>query len=267
MTPSTPPTMPALFIGHGSPMNAIEDNSYTQSLHRLGERLPRPKAILCISAHWQTKGTFITSTDKPKQIYDFYGFPEELYAVKYDAPGSSVAALKIHSAIDNFKIDFDNGQWGLDHGTWCVLRHLYPAADIPVLQLSLNVNLTPQQHFDLGRELQKLREHGIMIIGSGNIVHNLRTISWNENETPLPWASQFHEWFKNNLKNGTTASLINDFHASESGLKSVPTLEHYLPALYTLGARTPQDKLEIIVDQVQNASISMLSFLFTPSQN
>jgi len=161
MTIQNSQTMPALFIGHGSPMNAIEDNSYTQSLRKLGERLPRPKAILCISAHWQTKGTFVTSTDTPKQIYDFYGFPEELYNVKYKAVGSSVAALKIHSVIENFKIDFDNGQWGLDHGTWCVLQHLYPKADIPVLQLSLNVNLTPQEHFNLGRELNKLRELGI----------------------------------------------------------------------------------------------------------
>ena len=247
-------------------MNAIEDNSYTQSLRKLGERLPRPKAILCISAHWQTKGTFVTSTDTPKQIYDFYGFPEELYNVKYKAVGSSVAALKIHSVIENFKIDFDNGQWGLDHGTWCVLQHLYPKADIPVLQLSLNVNLTPQEHFNLGRELNKLRELGIMIIGSGNIVHNLRTISWNENETPLAWAAEFDNWFKTNLINKNIDALINNFHDSPSGLKSIPTLEHYLPALYVLAAASPLDKLNITYEQIQNASISMLSFEFASSQ-
>ncbi len=266
MTNSPKQIMPVLFIGHGSPMNALADNSYTQKLNQLGTQLPRPKAILCISAHWQTNGTYITSTDKPKTIYDFGGFPDELYQVKYDAPGSSVAALKIHSVIENFKINFDNGEWGLDHGTWSVLKHLYPQADIPVLQLSLDVNLTPQQHFNLAKELYQLRELGLLIIGSGNIVHNLRTISWNESEPPFKWANDFNEWFKSHLQSKDFAPLVNDYLQHESGRKSVPTPEHYLPALYTLGAGHVDDKLEIIVDQMQNASISMLSFMLTPSQ-
>jgi 4,5-DOPA dioxygenase extradiol len=255
-------TMPVVFIGHGSPMNAIAQNSYTEILKNFGATLERPKAILCISAHWLTEGTFITSTANPKIIYDFYGFPEDLYKVQYPAPGSPDAALFVQHSIENTNIKFDNGQWGLDHGTWSVLKHMFPKADIPVLQLSLDINLNAQGHFKLGHELSKLREQGFLIVGSGNIVHNLRRISWNENETPFEWAVSFDNWFKDNLKKRHFDDITSKYLQQTHGKQSVPTPEHYFPALYIAGASAPTDQLSFITEEIQNGSISMTSFVF-----
>jgi len=260
---NTPDTlMPVIFLGHGSPMNALAENEYTKILNKLGPTLPKPKAILCVSAHWQTEGTFVTSTDNPRQIYDFYGFPRELNELKYPAKGSSAAAMKIHSLIEGTSVGFDNGHWGIDHGTWSVLIHLFPAANIPVLQLSMDLKMTPEQHYEFAKELVKLRSEGILIIGSGNIVHNLWKIGWADDAPSHPWALEFDKWFKEKLLAGDDSSLVKDFKTAPGGAESVPTLEHYLPALYVLAARTPQDKLKFIFEGMQNSSISMRSFVF-----
>jgi 4,5-DOPA dioxygenase extradiol len=258
--------MPVLFLGHGSPMNALAENDFTKSLNQLGQKIPRPKAILCVSAHWQTEGTFVTSTDNPKQIYDFYGFPRELNELKYNAKGSQVAAIKVHSMIEHTSVGFDNGQWGIDHGTWSVLIHLYPTAPVPILQLSLDLQLSPSQHYELARELVKLREEGFLIVGSGNIVHNLWKIGWADDAPAHPWALQFDSWFKEKLLSSDDKAIVNDFKTAPGGAESVPTLEHYLPALYVLGARSPEDKLSFIYEGMQNASISMRSFLLDSGQ-
>ena len=258
--------MPVLFLGHGSPMNALAENSFTKTLNSLGKSLPEPKAILCISAHWQTEGTFVTSTDNPKQIYDFYGFPRELNELKYPAKGSQVAAIKVHSLFENVSVGFDNGQWGIDHGAWSVLIHLYPQANIPVLQLSMDLKLSPQEHYELAKELIKLREEGFLVVGSGNIVHNLWKIGWADDAPAHPWATGFDEWFKEKLLSEDDKALVADFKTAPGGQESVPTLEHYLPALYVLAARKPDDKLSFIFEGIQNSSISMRSFILDSRQ-
>lgn len=259
--------MPVLFIGHGSPMNTLALNRYTQTMREFGKKLPTPKAILCISAHWETRGTMLTSTDNPKQIYDFSGFPPELHKFSYPAKGSQHAAMKIYSVVEDTRIGFDNGEWGLDHGTWSVLAHLFPEANVPVLQLSLDVNKTPEEHFKLAQELSKLRDLGILIVGSGNIVHNLRTISWQEDAPAQDWAVQFDRWFKDNAIEKNYGPLVSQFHAAPGGEKSIPSLEHYLPALYILGASLPDDRMVFFNEEIQNASISMRSFIFETSSN
>lgn len=255
--------MPVLFIGHGSPMNAIADNDYTKTLNRLGLELPAPKAILVVSAHWLTQGTFVTSTDTPKMIYDFFGFPHELFAATYPARGSQAAALKINHLIEDTRIQFDNGTWGIDHGSWSVLRHLYPKADVPALQLSIDLSQPPAWHFKFAQELVKLREEGILIIGSGNIVHNLRNFSWKEEGPVFDWALEFDQWFKQKLEARDFNSLITDYNKTETGKLSVPALDHYLPAIYALGASLPDDKLTHVYEEIQNGSIAMRSFMFS----
>lgn len=259
----TTPTMPTVFVGHGSPMNALAHNTYTETLKKWAEQNPQPKAILCISAHWQTTGTQITSSFKPRTIHDFYGFPEELFKVQYNAPGDPPLAFQIAELIQQPHISLDNGEWGFDHGTWSVLKHMYPKAEIPVLQMSLDVNKTPQQHFELGQKLSFLRDHGVLIIGSGNIVHNLRQIKWQADAEAFDWAKNFDTWYKNNLKKKDFTPLIENFQSTEGGRQSVPTTEHYLPSLYMLGASRPTDKLSLVYEEMQNASISMTSFSFS----
>lgn len=256
---------PVLFVGHGSPMNAISQNRYTKTLTQLKQLFPQPKAILCVSAHWMTKGTWVTAMEKPKTIHDFYGFPEELFAVQYPAPGSPDVARLVQSTMENQNVHLDHESWGLDHGTWSVLRHIYPEANIPVLQLSLDMEKTPQEHFQFGESLQKLREHGVFIVGSGNIVHNLRQIQWDPQAPAYTWATEFNDWIKEKLNRRDFVSLAQEFQKTEAGRLSVPTLEHYLPFLYVLGASHPQDELTIEYDEMQNASISMLSVSFKVS--
>ncbi len=254
--------MPVLFIGHGSPMNAIATNAYTMALAKMGQELPRPRAILVISAHWMTDGTFITEMSRPKTIHDFYGFPRELYDIQYAAPGDPQIARMIRDSVDAPTIQPDLEVWGLDHGTWSVLRHLYPKADIPVLQLSLNMKQGSQWHFEMGEKLAPLREQGILIMGSGNLVHNLSTMRWTPNAKPYAWAIEFDDWLKTKLQDKDFTSLINKFHETESGRLSVPSMEHYFPLYYVLGASNHMDELTFEYEEIQNGSISMRSFSF-----
>lgn len=254
--------MPVLFVGHGSPMNIIAENSYTQSLNSLGQRLPRPKAILSISAHWLTRGTHITYTENPKTIYDFYGFPEELYKIKYDAPGSMKLSEEIKKTISDIDIKLDADGWGLDHGTWAVLYHMYPKADIPVLQLSMDMTKPPQFHFELGKKLQFLREKNVLILASGNVVHNLRKIKWEEDAPPFDWSVQFNNWIKEKIKSRNEQEIMDDYLSFEAGKLSVPTPDHYYPLLYTMGATDKTESVKFEFDEIQNGSVSMLSVSF-----
>lgn len=254
--------MPVLFIGHGSPMNAIDDNGYTRAVRKLGANLPRPKAILVISAHWMTEGTWITAMEKPKTIHDFYGFPQALFDVQYPAPGSPEIAKLIRESVPDPKIHADTEMWGLDHGAWSVLRHLYPQADVPVMQLSLHMEQPAEYHFQLGRQLARLRDEGVLLLGSGNLVHNLRRIRWEAHVQPFDWAVEFDEWIKEKITQRDFAALMRDFRSTEAGRLSVPTLEHYLPLLYVLGAADEKDELRFEYEELQNGSISMRSFSF-----
>ena len=261
MTPKSQ-TMPVLFVGHGSPMNALAKNDYTEALDALGKSLPTPKAVLSISAHWLTNGTFITSTQTPKQIYDFNGFPDELYQVKYPAKGSPEIAAKIQKLIP-VEIKADDGEWGLDHGTWSVLQHLYPKANVPVLQLSLDMQKPPEYHLQLGEQLRVLRDEGILIVASGNIVHNLRAFSWTENDEIFPWALEFDTWVKEQIETRNFKALAQDYNKTPAGKMSVPSLDHYLPLLYILGASRPEDKLSFFYEKIQNSSIAMRSMIYS----
>lgn len=253
--------MPTIFFGHGSPMNAIQDNAYTRSLSSLGEKLPVPEAILCVSAHWMTRGTWITHMEKPKTIHDFYGFPQPLFDIQYPAPGSPDIAKLVQKEVNEPKIQL-NEDWGLDHGTWAVLKFLYPKANIPVMQLSLDMTQPPEYHFKLGQELAKLREKGVLIIGSGNIVHNLRTIKWENNAVPYDWAIEYDEWSKEKLLKRDFKALQDDVVKTQAGRLSVPTMDHYYPLLYILGASNNKDEMRFEYEEIQNSSISMRSFSF-----
>lgn len=255
--------MPVLFIGHGSPMNALANDKYTKTLFKLGKKIPLPKAILVISAHWMTQGTWVTEMEKPKTIYDFSGFPEELYKVRYPAPGSPEFAKVIRETVKDPKIHGDSKDWGLDHGTWSVLKHMYPDANIPVLQLSLDLTKTPEYHFKIGQELAKLREMGVLILGSGNLVHNLRAIRWEPDPMPFEWASEFDEWIKNRLEARDFDALMNRFSDTQAGKLSVPTLDHYYPLHYILGSSNAQDELNFEFEEIQNGSISMRCLSFS----
>lgn len=257
-TPSTE-RMPVLFIGHGSPMNAIDTNPYTQALNQLGANLPRPRAILAISAHWMTEGTWVTEMSKPKTIHDFYGFPQALFDIQYPAPGSPEVAQWTQDQVSSTQIQGDKTAWGLDHGTWAVLRHMYPKADIPVVQLSLDLKRPAEYHIQIGRELKKLRDKGVLIVGSGNLVHNLRRISWEANAPAHDWALEFDAWLKAKLTDRDDSALLHDFHKTQAGRLSIPTLDHYLPLHYVLSAADPQDQLAFVYEEMQNASISMRS--------
>ncbi len=254
--------MPTVFIGHGSPMNAILETEHTHVLQNLHSRWPKPKSILVISAHWQSQDTKVLKVDKPKTIHDFGGFPQELYQIQYPAPGASALAERVHELAS--QIDLTNN-WGLDHGAWCVLRRMYPAADIPVTQLSLSRALNYRQHFELGQKLKPLRDEGVLILGSGNLVHNLGVIKWQVDAPPFDWAKKFDSILREKLlardlpfflnPEGETAAMAELAHLS------IPTLEHYLPALYVLGASDASDQLEFVYEGLQNASISMRSFM------
>ena len=251
--------MPVVFIGHGSPMNAIEDNSFTNSLVRLGQDLPRPKAILCVSAHWLSAGTWVTRMDRPKTIHDFYGFPDELFAVQYPAPGSRQLAEQIQSLSQKPRIQADDSAWGFDHGTWAVLRKMYPEADVPVVQLSIDMSEPAEFHMQLGKTLSILREQGVLIVGSGNIVHNLRRIDWSKPSGGYDWAIDFDQWVKGQLEKGDFKSLTQ-FSATEAGRLSVPTPDHYLPLMYVLGAAdADKDELWYPFEGYDMGSISMRS--------
>lgn len=260
LSKTTTPTMPLLFIGHGSPMNAIETNHYTKVLSNLGSVLDRPRVILVISAHWTTLGTKVTAMPWPKTIHDFYGFPSSLFEVKYPAPGSPELANQLAQQISTPQIQLDTEQWGLDHGTWSVLKHLYPAANIPVVQLSIDLQQPPAYHFQLGQQLNQWRRQGVLVIGSGNLVHNLQRVSWEPTAMPFDWAVEFDQWVKSKLLSRDFNSLMKDFYQTSAGRLSHPTTEHYYPLFYILGAAQSQDELHFEFEDIQNASIAMRSF-------
>jgi 4,5-DOPA dioxygenase extradiol len=254
---------PALFIGHGNPMNALADNSFTQALRDLGKRWPRPRAILCISAHWLTDGLQVTGMKKPRTIHDFYGFPKELFQVQYAAPGDPALAEKIVKALPELKIKVDTVEWGLDHGTWSVLHHLFPAADIPVLQLSIDIGKPAEFHYEVGKKLRFLRDEGVLILGSGDLVHNLRLASFAPEAKPFPWAQEFEAECKKSILAGDIDFFVEYQAQGEAAALSIPTPDHYYPFLTILGAWDPlKEKAKIEYEEIELSSISLLSASF-----
>lgn len=251
--------MPSLFIGHGSPMNAIEDNQYSRQWEALGAQLPRPRAILSVSAHWFTSGTRVTDSPAPKTVYDMYGFPEELYQIVYPAPGAPDFALLTKSLVRR-TVDTDN-TWGLDHGTWSVLHRIYPNADIPVFQLSVDRNASAEDHFQIGRELHALREQGVLIFGSGNVVHNLSRISWDMDKG-YSWAEEFDGYIRRNIESQNYENVIHFRNAGESSSLAFTFQDHFAPLLYVLGASDEDDRLSVFNDSCVLGSLSMTSYLF-----
>lgn len=257
--PATP-RMPAVFVGHGSPMNAIEDNRFSRSWRKLGNSLPRPSTILCVSAHWMTRGTTLVHVGRhPKTIHDFGGFPAELYAQLYPAPGAPEVAEAVIGLVRSVPILADT-EWGLDHGAWSVLMHLFPAADIPVLQLSLDLSRSPAEHFELARELKPLRDKGVLIVGSGNLVHNLRAM--RPGAPPYDWAEAFDAHLTARLEARDFQAAVNYKAMGDIVRLAHPTAEHYLPILYPLGVSDEKDELEFFNAAFDLASISMRSFTF-----
>ncbi|MDF2543147.1 MAG: ligB2 [Herbinix sp.] len=251
--------MPALFVGHGSPMNALEDNSYSQNWKEIAKELPKPQAILAISAHWYTKGTNINDMENPRTLYDFYGFPKELYEVEYPAPGSPKYA-HITKDILSKEVKIDNS-WGIDHGTWSVLHRMYPNADVPVYQLSIDRNAPLETHYKLGQEISTLREDGVMILGSGNVVHNLSRVNW-EMENGYPWADQFDDYIKHKIIERNHRDVIQYQSAGASSALAFQTEDHFCPLLYVLGATREDDRVSIYNDTCTLGSLSMTSYLF-----
>lgn len=246
--------MPSLFVGHGSPMNAIEDNTFSRKWIELGQAIPRPKGIICISAHWETRGSYVTAVSQPRTIYDFYGFPPELYEKTYPAPGSPELAGKIQKLVTSSKVELDDS-WGLDHGTWSVLCRMYPKAEIPVVQLSLDRNQGPEHHYQVGQELAVLREEGILILGSGNLVHNLRLVQWDDKE--YDWAVEFDSTATKWILNNEHEPLIHYENAGRAAALSINSAEHFLPLLFVLGTRSKEDKVTLYNEKVTMGSISM----------
>lgn len=248
--------LPALFIGHGSPMNAILDNSYTRALKKFADKIERPKAILVVSAHWQTRGTYITYKDEPTQIYDFYGFPKQLYDIKYEPKNCKKYSKIILEELKDENIKPTN-DWGLDHAAWAVLVHMYPKADIPVIEMSLNILLDEESHYNLGKKLYKLREKGILVIGSGNIVHNLMKFKEKIDAEPFNWAIAFDKYISDAIINKQHDKLVNYKSVGRAAQLAVPTDEHYLPLLYVLAMQQENDSIEFEYEGIQNGSMSM----------
>lgn len=255
------PRMPVLFVGHGSPMNAIEENEFVREWRKVGDTLPRPKAILCVSAHWQTRGTLVTAMAKPKTIHDFGGFPQALYQVEYPAPGSPELAEETKQVVTKISVGFDE-QWGLDHGAWSVIRRMYPNADIPVVEMSLDYYQAPQYHFELAKELAALRSKGVLIIGSGNMVHNLRLVAWdklNEPEFGYDWAIGASEKFRTLIEAGDFKSLINYAGLGREVQLAIPTPDHFLPLLYALALKENDEQISFFNDKPVMGSLTMTS--------
>ncbi len=254
--------MPVLFLGHGSPMNAIEENEFVDGWRNIAGEIPKPKAILCISAHWETSGTSVTVMEKPKTIHDFGGFPKELYDVQYPAPGNPELAKEIKNDIQKTKVGLDE-KWGLDHGCWSVVKHLYPDADVPVVQMSLDYNRAPQDHYALAKELSSLRGRRVLIIGSGNMVHNLSLIAWDKldaAEYGYDWALEAGGKMKEYILAGDHQSLIYYQSHGKAFQLAVPTPEHYLPMLYALAMKQEGEKVSLFNDKTVAGSLAMTSF-------
>ena len=251
--------MPTIFFGHGNPMNALSKNSYTEGWASIGKSIPRPKAVLAVSAHWYVPYCAVTSNLNPRTIHDFGGFPKELYQIEYPAPGSIELALRVQDLLAPVAISLDE-RWGLDHGTWAVLKHVFPKADIPIVQFSINQMQPPSFHYELAKRLASLREEEVLIIGSGNIVHNLAAYSWNEGDVPpFDWAVRFEEHSRELLLKSDDAPLVNYQSLGRDAILSAPTPDHYLPLLYVLGLRRKKEKVSFPVQGVDGGSISMLA--------
>ena len=257
--------MPVLFLGHGSPMNAIEENEFVKGFRKVGQDIPTPKAILCVSAHWETRGTLVTAMEKPRTIHDFGGFPPQLYQQQYPAPGSPALARETSELVHTTSIGMDQ-QWGLDHGAWTVIKHMYPKADIPVVQLSLDRGKSPKEHFALATELSKLREKGVLILGSGNMVHNLGMVAWNkmnEDNYAYDWAREASQKMKGFILNGQHDKLIDYTAQGKSFQLSIPTPEHYLPLLYTMALQQRGEEIKLFNDKAVAGSLTMTSVLIS----
>lgn len=252
--------MPVLFIGHGHPMNAILDNDFTRRLTNLGNEIEKPQAVLVVSAHWETSGTYVSTNPWPKTIYDFGNFDSRLLDIKYEPPGHSEIAREVIDLVNIDQLKEDHSM-GLDHGTWTILKYIYPEADIPVFQLSINFKKSPEFHFQLGQELQALRQKGVLIIGSGNIVHNLGRLDWhNIDASPYDWAQEFDNQVKDLIDGRNFKPLINYQSLGKSAMLSIPSNDHYLPMLYTLGLVKPDDEIEHIYEGYQYAGVGMRCF-------
>ena len=252
-------TYPAIFFGHGNPMNAIQSNAYTESWGRIGEQLARPRAILAISAHWYIRRTAVTAGAAPRTIHDFGGFPAELYQVQYPAPGDAALGARVRELLSPLQVPLDDS-WGLDHGTWSVLRHVYPQADVPIVQLSIDATKPAAFHFALGRALAPLRDERILIVGSGNLVHNLRMYAWGaEERAPYDWAIRFERLAREIIQTGDCQPLVDYERLGSDAALSVPTPDHYLPLLYVLGSRQADEPVSFPVSGIEGGSISMLT--------
>lgn len=256
--------LPVLFIGHGSPMNGIEVNQFSSQWRSMGENIPQPKAVLVVSAHWLTKGTHVTAMSQPKTIHDFGGFPKALYDVQYPAPGKPELATEISQLIQSTHVGLDH-DWGLDHGAWTVVKWMYPEANIPVLQLSIDYNQPAEYHYALAKQLASLRKKGVLILGSGNMVHNLRMVSWEHLQTDnygFDWAIEMHELFNQKILNGDHQALIHYESLSRSAKLAVPTPDHYFPLIYTLGLQDKQDEPFLFNNKLVGGSLNMTSVKF-----
>lgn len=256
------PKMPVLFLGHGSPMNAIEENEFVQGFRKVGAQIEKPKAILVVSAHWETRGTFVTAMDNPPTIHDFGGFPRELFEVQYPAPGSPELAQYTKEIITSAEVHLDD-KWGLDHGSWSVIKHLYPEADVPVIQMSIDYTQPPAYHYALAKELAILRNKGVLIVGSGNIVHNLRMVAWQHLNTTgyaYDWAQYADEKMKKYIREGNHQPLIEYYKQGKEFQLAVPTPEHFIPMLYALSLQEKNEHIEIFNDAAVGGSLTMTSF-------
>jgi len=251
------PRMPAVFFGHGSPMNTLERNAYTDTWRRLGESIPKPKAILCVSAHWYTEGTAVTAMEKPKTIHDFYGFPQALFDVQYPAPGDRQLASRVRELLAPTTVGMDQS-WGLDHGTWSVLKHAYPEANIPVVQLSIDGTQPYGFHYETGKRLAPLRDEGVLVVGSGNVVHNLRLMK-RGGGAPFDWAVRFNEKVREALASRDHRALVDLEKLGEDARLSVPTPEHYLPLLYVAALQGDDEPMSFVVDGYDLGSVGMLT--------
>jgi 4,5-DOPA dioxygenase extradiol len=253
--------MPVLFIGHGNPMHALWDDAFAKSLQKMGSTIEKPNAVLVVSAHWLTQGTYVATTAKPETIHDFGGFPKELFQVQYAAPGAPAMAQEVLAHVPGAKADEN---WGLDHGAWAVLRHMFPKADIPVFQMSIDYSKPESYHLELAAYLDFLRSKGVLILASGNIVHNLRLVNWqNPQAGPFDWAQEFDAKVKTELAKGNYKELANYRSWGKFAELSVPTNDHYLPMMYTLGLAKPKDELSFLFEGFEMGSISQRCFMIS----
>ena len=254
--------MPAIFFGHGNPMNALAENEWTQAWSQIGREMPRPTAVLCISAHWYIPAVFVTSMELPRTIHDFGGFPRELFEFQYPAPGSPKLASRVNGLLGG-DAHMDDQHWGLDHGTWSVLCHVFPDADIPVVQLSINENEPAEFHYDLAKKLTPLRDEGVLVIGSGNLVHNLHTYAWGkDNVEAFDWAVRFDSVARELIKNADHTPLVNYESLGKDALLSAPTPDHFLPLIYILALKREDDEVRFPVEGFDGGSVSMTSMQF-----